>query len=164
MQINLAKSFALNVMLTAHKVKTCKASFPFAWQKQSITYIGIQLPTSLYTLNYLSLLRKFQSDLQTWHRWLFPWFGWAAIKKKKEHAPRLHYVLQTVPIELPKAFSTAYRRACTLFIWGHKHTRLSYTMLTLPKLKGGKGLPNKYKYYFGYPNNTHLQNITHTQW
>lgn len=102
MQINLAKSFALNVMLTAHKVKTCKASFPFAWQKQSITYIGIQLPTSLYTLNYLSLLRKFQSDLQTWHRWLFPWFGWAAIKKKRNMLPVSIMYSKRYPLNYPR--------------------------------------------------------------
>lgn len=99
-QINFAKFSALNVTLTAHKVKTCKASFPFVWQNQSITYIGIQLPTSLsdlYTLNYLPLLRKIQSDLQTLHKGLFSWFGWAPIIKMNV-LPRLLYVLQTVPI------------------------------------------------------------------
>lgn len=60
--------------------------------------------------------------------------------------PRLLHIMQTVSIRLPPAFSSAYRTACTEFICGKSRPRLNFDKLTIPKLKGGIGLPDLVKY------------------
>lgn len=61
--------------------------------------------------------------------------------------PKLLYVMQTVPIHLPQSIFASYRKACSDFLWGKNHPRLSFERLTQPKLKGGIGLPDIAKYH-----------------
>lgn len=61
--------------------------------------------------------------------------------------PRILYVLQTVPINLPPSFFKTYKKLCRNFIWAHKPPRFSWDRMTLPKPKGGLGLPDIHKYY-----------------
>ena len=61
--------------------------------------------------------------------------------------PQILYTLQAVPIKIPPAFFASYRKACTDFVWQGARPRLSNVRLTTPKLKGGVGLPDIYKYH-----------------
>lgn len=56
--------------------------------------------------------------------------------------------MQAVSIRVPQAFFASYRRACTEFVWGKSHPRLSFERLTLPKLKGGIDFPDIVKYHW----------------
>lgn len=69
-EINFTKSHALNIALPEPQVKKCKQNFPFTWQTDSITYLGIQLPANLvnlYSINYHPLLKTTTKDLQKNH-------------------------------------------------------------------------------------------------
>lgn len=149
LQINFKKSEALNVSLQTVTLETCQSNFPFKWTREAITYLGIRIPTrlsDLYIKNYLPILQQIQKDLKSWSTGLFSWFGRTAILKMNI-LPRVLYVMQTVPIRLPKAFYASYRRACNEFIWGTNRPRLSFERLSLPKLKGGLALPDIAKYH-----------------
>lgn len=70
LKINVSKSFALNISLSHHIVDQCKQNFPFQWKQDSITYIGIQLPSKLpdlYAKNYIPILNKLISDFKLWN-------------------------------------------------------------------------------------------------
>lgn len=143
----------------------CKENFPFQWKHDLITYLGIQITSKLsdlYTKNYLPLLNKLTSDLKTWSKQIFSWFGRAPILKMNA-LPRLLYLLQTIPIQIPPSFFITYRQICSKFFWGEHRHRISYNQLTLPKNLGGIGLPNLLNYHPA----THLARImdwnVHTQ-
>lgn len=47
---NFAKSEALNISLQKETLAHCQTNFPFRWNRDSITYLGIQLPSQLSDL------------------------------------------------------------------------------------------------------------------
>lgn len=61
--------------------------------------------------------------------------------------PHLLYILQAVPIHVPTAFFRNYKSLCTKFLWGNRRPRISYQYLSIPKQKGGIGLPDLRNYY-----------------
>ncbi|XP_069808018.1 phosphatidylinositol 4,5-bisphosphate 3-kinase catalytic subunit delta isoform-like [Dendropsophus ebraccatus] len=59
-RVNLSKTEGLNISLTPHELSLLQENFSFKWQKESITYLGIQIPSRLellFPLNYLPLQR-----------------------------------------------------------------------------------------------------------
>lgn len=62
--------------------------------------------------------------------------------------PRFLFVVQTIPIQLPDSFFALFRKACSTFIWQNKPPRAKYSRLTLPKSKGGIGLPDLQRYHW----------------
>lgn len=149
LQINFSKSKALNISLTNETVIQCKHNFPFGWESQAITYLGIKIParlTDLYRLNFIPILQTIQNDLQKWQTGPFSWFGRIAILKMNI-LPRILYLLQTIPILLPLSFFATYKRICRKFIWLSKQPRLNWHRLTLPKLQGGLQVPDIQTYY-----------------
>lgn len=156
-KINFDKSHALNISLSPEQVKSCVLNFPFSWNKHSITYLGIQLPTNLenlYAANFKPLLNNIKADLDKWDRSNFSWFGRIAILKMNV-LPRILYALQTIPIKLPNTFFLSLTKLFRTFIWNHKRPRIQFTQLTKPKNKGGIGLPNPQHYYWA----CHLQRV-----
>lgn len=60
---------------------------------------------------------------------------------------RILCILETIPIKVPPTFFSSYQKECMLFLWGKSWPRLRHSTLTIPKLKGGLGLPDIRKYY-----------------
>lgn len=150
LQINFEKSKALNITLPITTVALCKHNFPFSWENSDISYLGIKLTTNLsdlYAKNFLPLILSIQSDLRKWHLGSFSWLGRIAILKMNI-LPRILYLLQAIPINLPTSFFLSYKRICRNFIWATKAPRLSWVRLTLPKQLGGLGLPDIQKYHW----------------
>lgn len=150
LQINFSKSKALNITLPSTTVTHCQANFPFEWEPHAITYLDIQIPknlSNLYSRNFSPLLQSIQQDLQRWNTGLFSWFGRASIIKMNI-LPRFLYLFQTLPIRIPATFFKTYKRLCRNFIWSSKAPRLRWDRLTLPKSRGGIGLPDVYKYHW----------------
>lgn len=148
LRINFEKSKALNITLTSDTVNLCKLNFPFGWEPSAISYLGIQITSdlkNLYTSNFAPMILSIQEDLQKWHLGSFSWLGRIAILKMNV-MPRLLYLLQAIPIGLPPAFFSSYKRICRSFIWASKQPRLSWDRLVLPKRLGGLGLPDLQKY------------------
>lgn len=76
--MNFNKSEALNISLKKETITQCQSNFPFKWCSDSITYLGIQIPThlsNLYSKNYIPILHNIQKDLKSWSTSLFSWFG-----------------------------------------------------------------------------------------
>ena len=61
--------------------------------------------------------------------------------------PRLFYLFQTLPVKFPLGFLRDLRSRFTKFIWAGKSARLRRDILTLPKDRGGVGLPDPVSYY-----------------
>lgn len=59
LQINFIKLKTLNISLQKEALAQCKTNFPFRWNRDSITYLAIQLTSQfseLYNKNYLPIL------------------------------------------------------------------------------------------------------------
>lgn len=165
LKINFTKSFTLNISLPQNQVDQYKENFPFHWKYDSITYLGTQIPSKisdLYAKNFLPLLNKLTSDLKSWNKPTFSWFGRAALLKMNA-LPRVLYLLQMLPIQIPPSFFKTYRQICSSFLWGKHRHRIGHVQLTRPKNLGGIGLPNILHYHTA----THLARIVdwnvHTQ-
>lgn len=50
LQINFAKSEALNISLQTETLALCQTNFPFRWNRDAMTYLGINLPAHLSDL------------------------------------------------------------------------------------------------------------------
>lgn len=61
--------------------------------------------------------------------------------------PRVLYLFQTIPINIPPSFFKNLKTLCLKFLWNHKRPRISYDQLSRPKNKGGIGLPDLQLYY-----------------
>uniref|UniRef100_A0A3Q2FFW2 Reverse transcriptase n=1 Tax=Cyprinodon variegatus TaxID=28743 RepID=A0A3Q2FFW2_CYPVA len=61
--------------------------------------------------------------------------------------PRLLYLFQMLPVEIPKSTFDTVDKMITGFIWQKKRPRIRLKTLQLPKSKGGFKLPNL-KYYY----------------
>lgn len=138
LKIIFGKSTALNVSLQPGLVHQCELTLPFRWQRSSVPYLGINLLSSLqdlYTLNFVHLLHTITADLQRWKHSPLSWFGRAATVKMNV-LPRILYLLQTIPIALPKPFFASLRKLVTDFIWGGGKARIGFSTLVLPKARG----------------------------
>lgn len=136
----------------------CQDSFPFRWDKDAITYLGIQIPahlSDLYRTNHHPALLGVQKHFKEWSGLNVSWFGRSALIKMIVLSPLL-YLMQAVPLSLLTAFFATYRKACSAFLWRDSPPRIKYSRLTLPKTRGGIGLPDLHKYYIA----CHLTRIT----
>ena len=62
--------------------------------------------------------------------------------------PRILYLFQSLPIEIPQTQFEEWHKKISRFIWGGKRPRIKYKTLQLPKEKGGLALPNLQEYYY----------------
>lgn len=122
LQINFTKSTALNISLPSSTVSLCQQNFPFRWESNAVTYLGIKLPTvlnDLYAKDFLPILQTIRDDLHNWNKGRFLWFGRAAILKMNV-LPWILYLMQAIPIKLPPTFFTSFKHICRTFLWtGH---------------------------------------------
>lgn len=118
-KINIIKTEALSVNLSMPTMKVLKTLFPFRWNTNSITYLGIKIPTclpDLYHLNYLPLLHTLRKDLESYRNRPLSSFG-RMNTFKMETLPKLLYVFQTVPILPPKFYFCSLQSLMLKFIW-----------------------------------------------
>lgn len=148
-KVNLTKSAALNVSLPTDVVLTLKRDFHFRWEKSRLKYLGIFLTADsadIYPANFSTLLSTITTNLKSWHALHITWFGRCAAVKMNL-LPRVLYLMQALPVKLPKTFFKRLHREVISFIWGNKHPRLSRHILSLPRDRGGVGLPDFFRYY-----------------
>uniref|UniRef100_A0A8C5M7Y9 Reverse transcriptase domain-containing protein n=1 Tax=Leptobrachium leishanense TaxID=445787 RepID=A0A8C5M7Y9_9ANUR len=149
LKINYAKSFILNVSLSARRVSALNPHFPFQWATSRIKYLGIwvtQIPAHMFRDNFLPILDTFANDLGQWDYPHISWLGRVQVLKMNL-LPRLLYLFQTIPTHIPSAYFRALRSLTTTYIWRGSRPRQSFTCLTLPKLEGGLAVPDFLLYY-----------------
>lgn len=120
----------------------CQESFPFSWEKDAITYLGIQIPARPSDL-YLTITLPSSMGLNV------SWFGRSALIKIII-LPRLYLIQAVPPILLPAGFFSTHQKACSAFLWRYSPPNIKYSRLTLPKSRGGIGLPDLHKYYIAH--------------
>uniref|UniRef100_A0A8D0AP61 Reverse transcriptase domain-containing protein n=1 Tax=Sander lucioperca TaxID=283035 RepID=A0A8D0AP61_SANLU len=125
-------------------------NLPFHITEDKIKYLGVVIPknpTLLYKLNYLNLLEKLKSNIETWR--LLPLSMIGRVNAIKMVAlPRFLYLFQNLPIFLPKAFFKQLDSIILPFVWGFKAHRISKKHITKPKSAGGLSLPVLRHYYW----------------
>lgn len=70
-KINRTKFEALNISLPGPLVEQFKQSFPYDSETDSITYLGIEIPTNLCDIlkkSYLSMSQSIFQDLRKWNK------------------------------------------------------------------------------------------------
>lgn len=61
--------------------------------------------------------------------------------------PRLLYLFQSLPVEIPPKQFFEWDKVISRYIWGGRRPRVRYSTLQLPKEKGGMALPNLKNYF-----------------
>uniref|UniRef100_A0A8C5LQB6 Reverse transcriptase n=1 Tax=Leptobrachium leishanense TaxID=445787 RepID=A0A8C5LQB6_9ANUR len=157
LKINYLKSHILNVSVPDSRAQALKPYFAFTWAADKIKYLGIWLSSQgshLFRDNFPPLLTLLQRDLANWNYPHISWLGRIAVIKMNVQ-PRLLYLLQTIPIDLPRAFLASLRSLVATYIWRGKRPRTSYQVLTRSGAAGGLALPN----FSLYHQACHLQRV-----
>uniref|UniRef100_A0A8C5Q5Y4 Reverse transcriptase domain-containing protein n=1 Tax=Leptobrachium leishanense TaxID=445787 RepID=A0A8C5Q5Y4_9ANUR len=157
LKINYLKSHILNVSVPDSRAQALKPYFAFTWAADKIKYLGIWLSSQsshLFRDNFPPLLTLIQRDLANWNYPHISWLGRIAVIKMNVQ-PRLLYLLQTIPIDLPRAFLASLRSLVATYIWRGKRPRTSYQVLTRSRAAGGLALPN----FSLYHQACHLQRV-----
>lgn len=127
--------------LISQQVALLKSAFHFRWQEKAMTYLGVQIPSrldDLFDLNYVPLLTRTLTDLKTYDRPYFSWFGRINIVKM-DILPRFLYTFQTVPIAVPHTYFRQLKSALLKFVWGSRKPRVRFTTLVRSKKTAGAG-------------------------
>lgn len=110
-------------------IQSLKSSFPFKWEKVSLStwacvYLLILLSSiSLIFCHYCSLWRTTYKDVCT------SWF----CKVKMNTLPHLLYLMQVVPIRLPSRYLRTLQKMIVRFVWSGARPWLKYALLCAPK-------------------------------
>ena len=146
-KINIAKTQVLTLNYKPNR--DIQESFNFNWKQKSIKYLGVNITKHMSTLfeaNYGKINQEINKDIERWST--LPLELSSRLETVKMNIlPRLLYLFQALPIEVPaKQFST-WDRQISRFIWAGKKARIRYKTLQLPKESGGWALPHLEKYY-----------------
>lgn len=146
-KINLTKSEVLplntqdlDIRTITEPLKLCPGGFK---------YLGINIRKvydKVLKDNYLSLLEKIQADTQRWIDLPLSLIGRVNIIKMNV-LPKLIYLFQCIPLNVPKSFFKEINKATSSFLWQNKTPRVKLTTLQAPYTKGGLNLPNFRCYY-----------------
>uniref|UniRef100_A0A8C5PTB1 Reverse transcriptase domain-containing protein n=1 Tax=Leptobrachium leishanense TaxID=445787 RepID=A0A8C5PTB1_9ANUR len=147
--INIEKSEILNISLPEGRARPLRHQFQFRWCANKIKYLGVWICADLArltTLNYDALLQTLQGDLASWTSKYLSWFGRIGVLKMNV-LPRVLYLLQTLPLKIPRGFLLQLRKAFLTFIWANQRPRLKYSVMCRPTSQGGLALPDVRLYY-----------------
>lgn len=148
-KVNYSKSEILNITFPTPLLQQLCQDFPFRIRRDSLKYLGVQVPAEpslLFELNYKPLLSRTLKDLQSDDRSTFSWFRRINILKM-EILLRFLYLFQLTPILLPPQYFKMLHRAFRKFIWGRTHPRINASTLSRPKSLGSTGLPDLSAYH-----------------
>uniref|UniRef100_A0A8C5LT01 Reverse transcriptase domain-containing protein n=1 Tax=Leptobrachium leishanense TaxID=445787 RepID=A0A8C5LT01_9ANUR len=148
-KINRDKSEFLNVSLEQPDLDAVNRTYPFRQCVHKMKYLGVWLAPSakqMLDFNFTNILTTFRADMSDWNSRMISWMGRiAAIKMNL--LPRLLYLFGALPILVPLSFFTALRTALLQFIWPKGRPRISFAILSRPKMRGGLALPDPRRYY-----------------
>lgn len=123
---------------------------PFHITTDKIKYLGVVIPKDprlIYKLNYLNMVDRLKSNVETWR--LLPLSMIGRVNAVKMVAlPRFLYLFQNLPIFLPKSFFKLLDSIVLPFVWGYKAHRIAKAHIFKPKSAGGLSLPNFQTYYW----------------
>ncbi len=166
-KVNVDKTGAMDVNDLVSE--TVKLQIGFRWPKEGIKYLGIYIPPSLHNLynaNYKKIIRHISSDLERWS--LLPLSLLGRVESIRMNVlPRLLYLFQMLPVEIPKPTFDHLNKLLSKFLWQNKRPRIR--LKTLQSLTSDRGLklPNLKNYFWAAqmkPMIAWIQNDTFTRW
>lgn len=153
-RINWNKSEIMPI--TKFNLHTIQQS-PFKIVKDKFKYLGIYVTKtyiSLFKLNFPPLLNKRHKNIQYWKTLPISMLG-RINAIKMIFLPQLLYLLQLIPIYIPKTFFKKVDSIVTSFVWDYKNHRISKKHLCKSKINGGLALPNFLFYIWA----VHIKNM-----
>uniref|UniRef100_A0A8C5R1L2 Reverse transcriptase domain-containing protein n=1 Tax=Leptobrachium leishanense TaxID=445787 RepID=A0A8C5R1L2_9ANUR len=150
LKINMTKSEILNISLRSTDRATLKHRFPFRWCAEKLRYLGIWLHaevSKIPSLNFLPILSVIRQDMRDWSSKYLSWLGRVGVLKMNV-LPRLLYLVQTIPLQVPRGWLAEVRKLFLNFVWAGKRPRLKFTTMCKPITSGGLALPNLGSYLF----------------
>lgn len=127
-----------------------KTLYRWNWEAESIKYLGVVLPkdhSKIFDLNYGPLISWVKLDIQRWNVIPFLSLSSRIESIKMNILPRLLYLFQSLPVEVPPKQFSEWDKLISRFIWQGKRPRVRYKTLQLRKEMGGMGLPCLRDYY-----------------
>jgi len=125
-------------------------TYDINWSSNKIKYLGVILSNDsslLYNFNYNPINESIRIDIQRWST--YPLDLSDRIKVVKMNIlPRLLYLFQSLPVNIPSKQFTEWDKLLSKFIWDGKRPRVRYSTLQLQKDKGGMALPNLKLYFY----------------
>lgn len=124
--------------------------YTWNWEADSIKYLGVLLTKDLSRIcdaNFGPLTLQIKTDIQRWT--IIPFFNlYSRIDSIRMNIlPRLLYLFQCLPVEIPEKQFVEWDRLISQYVWQGRRARVRYKTLQLKKEKGGLGLPNLQDYY-----------------
>lgn len=120
------------------------------WEAKSLKYLGVHITknlSELYSINYDNVNDMIRSDIERWST--YPMDLTDRINAIKMNIqPRLLYLYQSLPIQIPQAQFTKWEKLISRFIWEGKRPRVRFSTLQLPKGVGGLALSNLKDYFY----------------
>ena len=147
-KVNVSKTQILALNYTPPK--EIQEAFHLNWNLKKIKYLGITITkglSKLYKANYNKISQEIQKDTERWSTLPLDLNSRIEIIKMNVQ-PRLLYLFQSLPVEIPQTQFVTWDRIISRFIWGGKKPRVRYETLQLPKDKGGMGLPKLKEYFY----------------
>lgn len=144
---NWGKSELLPIKLESYE---WLASLPFKVTSEKITYLGIVITkkySGLVKENYLPLLEKLKNNIQFWRTLPISLIG-RVNSVRMIFLPQYLYLLQNIPVFLPKSFFKKLDAIIMPYIWNYKSHRIKKEHLCKHGSLGGLTLPNFMNYYW----------------
>ena len=127
-----------------------KRKYNFNWNSPSIKYLGINLTkdlSKLFEYNYGPIINEIKSDISRWK--LLPLDMSNRIEIIKMNVlPRILYLFQSLPLEVPPKEFNEWDGIISRFIWNSRRPRVRFKSLQLKKEEGGRALPCLQDYYY----------------
>lgn len=125
-------------------------NLPLKLSAHSFTYLGVKVTKShhhLFKNNFTPLLEQTEKDIKRWS--VLPLSLIGRVKSIKMNiVPKYLYLLQAIPIFIPRSFFKAFNQSISPFIQNNKSVRIRKDFMERPNSCGGLSLPNLRSYYW----------------
>lgn len=124
-KVNETKSYILDLGVATSDKTILQNKYPYVWDSQEITYLGIKLtsyPSQLFHANYLPLIRTLQIGLQSLSKHTLSWSGRLAAFKM-QILPQILYIFRTVPIPIPRQHFHTLQSILSRHLWDGKKSQ-----------------------------------------
>ena len=146
-KINITKTQILTVNYTPSK--QIRERFDLNWNLKKIKYLGIEVTrqlAGLYKANYEKINCELLQDIHRWSTLTLDFSSRIELIRMNV-LPRLLYLFQSLPIEIPQTQFTSWDKMISRFIWNGKRPRVRFKTLQLQRERGGLSLPNLKEYF-----------------
>lgn len=116
-KVNVDKTTAIDI--SGNIAQSVKLQSGFKWPKDGFRYLGIQIPLTLknlYNTNYKPMIQNISRDLDRWTTLPLSLLG-RIESVRMNILPKLLYLIQMLPIDIPKLTFDKLDRLISKFIW-----------------------------------------------